>query len=76
MKRHRTDVLSLIFGLIFLAVALSWMFGLSLHVAFGLTFPRAGWFLAAALIVLGIVGLLRSLRGGRNGRASEPDELP
>jgi hypothetical protein len=73
MKRHRIDVVSLIFGLVFLVLALSWMFGWSFTVHMAL--PRAGWILAAGLIVLGVLGLLRSLRSGRNDRPSEPDKL-
>jgi hypothetical protein len=75
MKRHRADVVSLVFGLIFLGVALSWMFGWSFDWTFDVALPRAGWFLAAGLILLGILGLTRALRAGRNGPASEPDEL-
>ncbi len=75
MKRHRTDLVSLLFGLVFLGLALAWMVGVPIVWTFdGL--PRAGWFLAAALIVLGIIGLLRSLRSGNGRGTSEPDELP
>lgn len=80
MKPHRTDVLSLIFGVIFLGMALWWALGWTFNWTMGgtldVTLPRLGWFLAGGLILLGIIGLMRSLRAGRrNSRASEPDDL-
>lgn len=62
MKTHRTDVVSLVFGLIFLAIVGWWL--LSRTVTVGL--PALGWIAAAALIFLGVVGLLGALRGNRN----------
>ncbi len=62
MKSHRTDVLSLVFGLVFLLIAAWWLIGRS--VSIGL--PMVGWIVAAALISLGAVGLVGALRANRS----------
>jgi hypothetical protein len=70
MRPHRTDALSLTFGLIFLGVVFWWLLGrrLDLHS------PRLGWFLAGGLIVVGVVGLARALRSDRRpSQQNEPD---
>ena len=61
MKPHRTDGISLSFGLIFLLVALWWAVSrvVDLHL------PAAGWLVAGALIVFGVIGLLGAIRSGR-----------
>jgi hypothetical protein len=70
MKGHRTDAISLVFGLGFLFIALWWL--VSRSVSVGL--PTLGWVLAAALISLGGLGLVGALRASRPGnRDSEPD---
>jgi len=77
VKAHRTDKLSLIFGLIFVALALRWIFGWTFSWRLDVTGAEFGLFVAGGLIVLGVIGLVRSLRSDRrNGPASEPDELP
>jgi hypothetical protein len=68
MRPHRTDALSLTFGLIFLGVVFWWVLGRRLE----LPLPRVGWFVAGALIVLGVVGLARALRSDR--RPSQQNE--
>lgn len=71
MKRHATDLVSLIFGLIFLAAA-SWWFGaLYLDLDLDLRLPNVGWFLAGGLILLGLIGLVASLR--RDREPATPD---
>jgi predicted acyltransferase len=76
MKAHRTDMVSLIFGLIFLVVALGWIFGWAFRWNFNLALPQFCLFVAGGLIALGLIGLFRSLRSGRrDGTASGPDEL-
>jgi hypothetical protein len=62
MKPHRTDGLSLTFGLIFLAVVAWWLFGAQFDIAL----PSGGWFVAGALILFGVVGLLGALRPDRS----------
>ncbi|MCW2568875.1 MAG: hypothetical protein JWN54_2972 [Mycobacterium sp.] len=56
MKRHELDVVSLVFGLFFAAVASWWGVNQLGH----LNIPL-GWPLAAALIVAGLVGLVGAL---------------
>ena len=62
MRTHRTDPVSLTFGLIFLAIAAVW---LAVKIG-GWTVPNVGWFVAGLLIVAGVVGLLGALRAGRS----------
>ena len=61
MKPHRTDGVSLSFGLIFLLVALWWAVSrvVNLHL------PALGWLVAGALIMFGVIGLLGAIRSGR-----------
>jgi hypothetical protein len=69
MKTHRTDGLSLAFGLVFLVAVGWWFFGRTVDIAL----PQLGWLAAAALIVFGALGLFRALRSdaGRRGRAND-----
>lgn len=62
MKAHRTDLVSFAFGLLFLALAVWWLLAQIL----GLTLPPVGWFLAGALILIGLLGLIGALRSGRH----------
>lgn len=68
MKAHRTDAVSLTFGLIFLGVVVWWVAGSAISV----NLPDLGWFVAGALILFGIVGLLGMLRGDRSKRSEDP----
>jgi hypothetical protein len=65
MRPHRTDGVSLSFGLIFLAVALWWAVSqvMTVHL------PALGWVVAGGLIMFGVIGLLGAIRGGRRDRA-------
>ena len=73
MKTHPTDKISLGFGLVFLAVAAWWLVAQLLDLAP----PTAGWFLAVALIVFGVLGLLGALRSGRTPEApADPADDP
>jgi hypothetical protein len=60
MRRHRTDAVSLGFGLLFLAIAGWWV--LSRYLDLGIDVPHTGWVAAALLIVLGLLGVAASLR--------------
>ncbi|RZU78123.1 hypothetical protein EV384_6875 [Micromonospora kangleipakensis] len=62
MKAHRTDLVSLAFGLVFLALSIWWLLARIL----GLTLPPVGWFLAGGLILVGVLGLVGALRSGRH----------
>lgn len=66
MKRHRTDGVSLSFGVIFLAVVLWWAVARVVDVRL----PALGWLVAGGLIVFGVAGLLGAIRSGR--RAEVP----
>lgn len=61
MRPHRTDGVSLGFGLIFLLIALWW--GLSRVVTLAL--PALGWLIAGTLILFGVVGLMGAIRSSR-----------
>jgi hypothetical protein len=68
MKRHTTDLVSLVFGIAFVGIAAWWL--VSLY--FNLSVPHLGWFAAGGLILFGLFGVVASLRGGE--RAAPPDE--
>ena len=65
MRPHRTDGVSLSFGLIFLAVAIWWAVSqvMTVHL------PALGWVVAGGLIMFGVIGLLGAIRGGRRASA-------
>lgn len=68
MKAHRTDLVSFAFGLVFLALSAWWLLAQLL----GLALPPVGWFLAGALILIGVFGLVGALR---SGRPNQPEPL-
>lgn len=70
MKPHRTDGVSLSFGLIFLLVALWW----ALSRVVNIHLPAVGWLVAGGLIMFGVIGLLGAIRSGRT-RAPEPEAV-
>ena len=67
MKPHRTDGVSLSFGVIFLLVALWWAVSRVVNIHL----PAIGWLIAGALILFGVIGLLGAIRSGRR-TAPEP----
>jgi hypothetical protein len=73
--RHRTDYLSLIFGLLFLAVAGWWAAAYFLDWSISVRLPDAGWMLAIGLILLGLIGIVASLRRDR-GDAEAHSDVP
>ena len=72
MKRHSTDLVSLVFGVIFLAASGWWLAGRYVH----LDVPHLGWITAAVLIGLGLLGLFGSLRGERTERTEPGTAAP
>jgi len=68
MRRHRTDGVSLSFGVIFLMVALWWAVAQVVH----LRLPALGWLVAGALILFGVIGLLGAIRSGRRTEGGQP----
>jgi hypothetical protein len=61
MSRHETDQVSLAFGVLFLAAVAWWLVVRS----FEIDLPPAGWFLAAAMLTAGVLGLVAALRPHR-----------
>ncbi len=68
MKPHRTDGISLSFGLIFLLVAVWWAIAQVVTVRL----PAVGWLVAGALILFGTIGLLGAIRSGRRTEVPAP----
>ncbi|MEV4492287.1 hypothetical protein AB0K04_19480 [Micromonospora coxensis] len=68
MRVHRTDLVSLLFGLLFVGLSVWWLLAQIL----GLALPPVGWFLAGALLLIGLLGLIGALRSGRHDRREEP----
>ncbi len=68
MKSHRTDGVSLTFAILFLGIVAVWL----LSQVVDMTLPGAGWLVAGALIVFGVLGLLGTLRAGRRPATDEP----
>ena len=61
LKSHPTDVLSLVFGLIFLAIVLWW----AMDMVFG-GHIAIGWLVAGSLIAIGGIGIYAAVRPGRS----------
>jgi hypothetical protein len=60
MKPHRTDGVSLSFGVIFLLIAFWWAISQVVTVRL----PAVGWLVAGGLIMFGVIGLLGAIRSG------------
>ena len=66
MKPHRMDGVSLSFGVLFLLVVAWWAVSrvVTIHL------PAVGWLVAGGLIAFGVIGLLGALRSARGGPES------
>lgn len=69
MKPHRTDGVSLSFGVLFVLVAIWWAVSRVADVHL----PAAGWLVAGALILFGVLGLMGAILSGRR---AEPEIAP
>jgi hypothetical protein len=72
MKSHRTDGVSLVFGLLFLSLAGWWWLSQVVHVAATIT----GWAAATALMILGIIGIVTAITGNRSRPEETSEESP
>jgi len=63
MNRHVSDVVSLIFGIVFVGLAADWMVNQWLDV----TMPPVGWIAASALVLFGVLGLITTVVQRRGG---------
>jgi hypothetical protein len=73
MKAHRTDVLSLVFGMLFLAVALAFTAQEFLNIRL----PDITWFLAGGGILIGLAIAITALvpsRGENKPAVEEPKD--
>ncbi|SNS87785.1 hypothetical protein SAMN05421812_102176 [Asanoa hainanensis] len=72
MKAHKTDAISLVFAVIFLAIVGWWVFAQVVDV----NVPAAGWWVAFGLILLGLLGLVGAVRSARNANAAQRSAAP
>ncbi|WP_144121828.1 hypothetical protein [Catellatospora sichuanensis] len=72
MKNHRTDSVSLFFGLIFLLVAGAFLVGELTTVKL----PSLGWFIAGGLIILGVLAVLGALSPRRPTEPAAVEPAP
>jgi hypothetical protein len=70
MRTHRTDGISLTFGLLFFGIVLWWL----VAQLWTVQLPAAGWLIAGALILFGVIGLNGAIRSGR--RTEEAVDVP
>jgi hypothetical protein len=71
VRRHDTDVTSLVFGLVFVGMAAIW----ALVQSDLLSLPDLSVVGPAVLVVAGVIGLAATLRGSaRSRRPDEPEE--
>jgi hypothetical protein len=68
MKPHRTDGVSLSFGLIFLGIVGWWL----VEQVTDVHLPALGWLAAGGLILLGVMGLGSAIRSGRRADVAAP----
>ncbi len=68
MKAHRTDVMSLAFGMLFLVIALAYL----ANREFDVNLPGVGVFFAAGIVILGAVIAVTALFPHRKEKAVAP----
>ncbi|HTF10003.1 MAG TPA: hypothetical protein VK659_17690 [Asanoa sp.] len=72
MKPHRTDLLSLVFAVVFLAIFGWWVFAQVVNV----DVPAPGWWVAFGLILLGLLGLIGAIRSTGNASTAQRSAAP
>jgi hypothetical protein len=60
MKRHETDLFSLVFGLAFLVVAVTW----AVAKVIDISWFSIGWLFAGGLVLIGLLGIFSVIRPG------------
>jgi len=68
MRPHRTDGVSLSFGLLFFGIVLWW----AVAQLWTVRLPAGGWLVAGALILFGVIGLSGAIRSGRRTETVAP----
>lgn len=58
MNKHAMDVVSLVAGAVFLAIAGIWL----LFTTVDISLPSFGWLAAGALVIVGVLGIAGALR--------------
>lgn len=61
MNRHKTDVVSLVFGAVFLAIAGVWLIFKTVRISLS----SFGWLATSALVLIGLAGIIYTLRPRR-----------
>jgi hypothetical protein len=69
MKKHPLDLMSLVFGLVFLVIAGLW----TVHRTIDVDLPPAGWFVAGALVIVGLIGIISIVRSVLTGDRTAVD---
>ena len=72
MRPHRTDGVSLSFGILFLMVAIWW----AVTQVVSVRLPAVGWLVAGGLIAFGVIGLLGALQSNRRTVADRHTPAP
>lgn len=60
MNRHETDVVSLVCGAVFLAIAGIWLLFETVHTSL----PSFGWLATSGLVLIGLTGIIYTLHPG------------
>jgi hypothetical protein len=63
MKKHDLDAVSFTFGAVFLSLVAMWLGARLIDIEF----PSAGWLVAGALVLFGVVGVVLTLLPRTNG---------
>jgi hypothetical protein len=70
MKAHRTDLVSLGFGVLFLGIAGWWLMAQFVDLSIG--FGTLGWLVAALLVLVGAAGVVAAIRSNQDSGDGPP----